>query len=232
MANRFITILRQSGLRVIVKGLFIIGVLALLGYAGKSIDFEESFRALAFSNDIGTPWYRGPFGFTLFSAIAICLSCPRQVISFLAAYFFGLWSGIAVAIAGTTLGCVLGFLLASAFRNYFREFVRGKLDVAVRFWRENTFMATMIIRFMPVGSNLLTNFAAGALAIPAVPFILGSAIGYLPQTIVFAFLGSGVKVESGTQLVVSVLLFILSALLGLSVYARYRKQLSRDTQST
>ena len=85
--------------------------------------------------------------------------------------------------------------------------------------------STLIWRFMPVGSNLLTNLAAGAFNVPPLRFFAGSALGYIPQTVVFAFVGSGEKVESGTHLRMSVLLFVISALLGLSVYGRYRKKL-------
>lgn len=228
MANRLITILRQSGWRVLLRGMLVMGVLAAIGFAANSIDFEETFTALAFTSDPGAPWYRGPVGFTLLSAIAICLSCPRQVVSFFAAYFFGLWAGIVIGVAGTTIGCIVSYYVAYAFKDYFRDFVRGRLDIAVRFWRDNTFMSTLIWRFLPVGSNLLTNLAAGAFNVPALRFFMGSAVGYVPQTVVFAFVGSGVKVESGTQLVISVLLFVISAVLGLSVYGRYRKRLKTE----
>lgn len=232
MPNRFLTVLRESSPRVLLRGLLVILTLIALGYFFNSINFEESFRALPFSRGADAPWYGGPVGFAIFGALAICLSCPRQVVSFFAAYFFGLWAGFLSALAASVLGCILTYAFALLFREKVQAFVRGKLDIAVRFWRDNTFIATVIWRFMPAGSNLLTNLAAGALGIPAIAFVAGSAIGYVPQTVVFAVVGSGVRVESTTQLLVSVGLFAVSALLGLFLYSRYRKKLRKKDQSS
>lgn len=203
MSNRFLTVLRQSGWRYLFRGGLVIALLVAIGYFANSVDFEETFKTLPFSNDVAAPWYRGPFGYALLGALAICVSCPRQIVSFFAAYFFGLWTGVAAALAASILACVVTYSLARFFQDSVRKFIRGKLDIAVRFWRDNTFFATMIWRFMPAGSNLLTNLAAGALGIPALGFIAGSSIGYVPQTVIFAVVGSGVKVESGTQILVS-----------------------------
>ncbi len=211
-----------------LTGTLVIGVLVAIGYIGNTINFEDKFRGLPFSSDPGLPWYQGPAGFALLGALAICISCPRQIVSFFAGYFFGLWAGTGIALVATILGCILTFAIARTFRATFGKFIRGRLDVAVQFWKENAFFATLIWRFMPAGSNLLTNLAAGALGIPAIGFFLGSAIGYIPQTIVFAVVGSGVKLESGIQIAVSVGLFVVSALMGLALYARYRHRLKGD----
>ncbi len=232
MSNRFLTVLRQSGGKFLVRGGLVIGLLIAIGYFANSIDFEETFKALPFSNDPDAPWYRGVVGYSLLGALAICVSCPRQVVSFFAAYFFGLWTGLAAALFAAITACIITYFGARIFQERVRGFIRGKLDIAVTFWRDNTFFATMIWRFMPAGSNLLTNLAAGALGIPAVSFILGSAIGYVPQTMIFVFVGSGVRVESGTQLLVSGILFVLSVILGLFLLARYRKKLKQSDQTS
>ncbi|MEM7290602.1 MAG: VTT domain-containing protein, partial [Pseudomonadota bacterium] len=152
----------KFGWTKIARGVVIIAVLVLLGYFVKDIDFESRFRALPFSSDPDAVWYRGPAGFVIFGAIAVSIGCPRQVASFFAAYFFGLWTGFIVALAAVSIACLITFSTARIFRSSVQRFVRGKLDIAVTFWRENTFLSTMIWRFMPAGSNLLTNLAAGA----------------------------------------------------------------------
>ncbi|MEM7068080.1 MAG: VTT domain-containing protein [Pseudomonadota bacterium] len=230
MANRFFSVLRQSGGKVFIKGALTIAILVLIGYLANSVDFESSFKALPFSNLENAPWYKGPFGFALLGAAFIAVSCPRQIVSFFAAYFFGLWIGFFTAWAATILGCVITYWLARAFQGYFRDFVKGKLDIALQFWKENAILATVIWRFLPAGSNFLTNIAAGAFGVPASRFISGSAIGYIPQTLIFALVGSGARIESEMQILGSVMLFALSAAMGLWLFARYRKKLNARAQ--
>ena len=82
-----------------------------------------------------------------------------------------------------------------------------------------------MIRRLPVGSNLLTNLFAGATHVPARGFLLGSAIGYLPQMFIFSFAGAGIGLSDHYQLAISIGLFIVSSLIGAYLYrSRLRKQ--------
>jgi uncharacterized membrane protein YdjX (TVP38/TMEM64 family) len=87
---------------------------------------------------------------------------------------------------------------------------------------------TLVIRCLPVGNNLLTNLAAGVSNIPAATFIGGSFIGYIPQTLIFALLGSGVRVDPVWRTTISGLLFAVSTLLGWMLYRRYRVEKTLD----
>jgi len=81
----------------------------------------------------------------------------------------------------------------------------------------------MVIRFMPVGSNLLTNLLAGLSSAPMWPFVTGSTIGFVPQTAIFALLGSGFKVDPTWRIAASIVLFLLSTWLGVALYRRHQK---------
>jgi uncharacterized membrane protein YdjX (TVP38/TMEM64 family) len=76
------------------------------------------------------------------------------------------------------------------------------------------FAATLTLRLLPVGNNTLLNLLAGATGLRALPFLLASLIGYLPQTIVFVLAGSGTQLGRGTKLGVAFVLFAVSAWLG------------------
>lgn len=223
--NNFMNVLQQYGGRVLLKGAIVIGLLILFGFAIKTYNFDALFKSLPFARQ-EEGLLNSEFGYVLFAGLLVSIGCPRQIVSFFAAYFFGLWSGIVLGLAGTILGCVISFSIARLFQGYFKDLVKGKLGLALEFWRDNTFFATLIWRFLPAGSNLLTNLAAGALGISALHFLLGSAFGYIPQTVVFAVLGAGVDVGSNFQVVVSIVLFVISVLLGLMLFAKYKKQLS------
>ncbi len=191
-------------------------------------DFEATLKSLPFSNDPLADWYYGPIGFSLFATLAICFSCPRQVVALVAGFFFGFWSGFWVALLAASGSCLLTYLLASLARERVQKWVKGKISMAVDFWKENTFLATLVWRFIPAGSNLLTNLAAGALAIPAFRFVSGSALGYIPHTIVFAGLGSGLQLQSGAHIAVSGVLFAVAVLIGFVLVRKYQSKLKSD----
>ena len=66
-------------------------------------------------------------------------------------------------------------------------------------WRRTPSAATLTLRLLPVGSNMLLNLVAGVSErARQAPFMAASAIGYLPQTVVFALLGGGVRVSQET----------------------------------
>jgi uncharacterized membrane protein YdjX (TVP38/TMEM64 family) len=54
------------------------------------------------------------------------------------------------------------------------------------------------------------------------PFFTGSALGYIPQTLIFALIGSGINLDPTLRISVGVALFILSGVLGVYLYRRYR----------
>lgn len=81
---------------------------------------------------------------------------------------------------------------------------------------------TLLIRFLPVGSNLLTNLVAGVSAVRWLPFMAGSALGYIPQTLIFVLLGSGIHIDPVFRISLSVALFVVSGGLGVYLYRRYR----------
>ena len=232
MSNRLKTVFSKLGIRVFVKGALMMGGLIFLGYLINQVDFEETFRAFDFSNNPEAGLLNGRTGFFLLAAAITTVGGPRQVVSFFAAYFFGLWEGAALALAGTAVGCTLSYFFARIFRRQVSRFVQGRVGVAFDFWRDNPFSLTLIIRLLPVGSNMLTNLAAGAGGLPLPFFLLGSVVGYIPQTFVFAVMGSGVNLQSGVQIAMSVLLFAISAILGFYLYARYRKSVNHADAGT
>lgn len=192
------------------------------------VDFDGFFKSLPFSDAPNAGWMNGKLAYLLFGSIVVCIGCPRQVVSFFAAYFFGLWTGFIIGLTATTIGCALSFFVARIFQNTFKNLVRGRLNLALQFWKDNTFSVTLIWRFIPAGSNLLTNLAAGALGISALPFIAGSALGYIPHTLVFALLGSGIDLGSDKQLYLSLGLFAICILIGVILFSRYKRQLQAE----
>ena len=79
----------------------------------------------------------------------------------------------------------------------------------------------ILIRLFPSGNNLVFSLLAGVSRIPAWPFFLGSCLGYIPQNLLFAMIGSGMRVDEGWRIGLSALLFAASCALGWWLYKRY-----------
>lgn len=170
---------------------------------------------------------RGEALFVLAGAAAVAAGAPRQAVAFLGGYGYGAALGTALALAAQVLGCALSFLWARLVgREWAERRLAGRFGRRLRPLRdalaESPFGATLALRLLPVGNNLALTLLAGMGGLPALPFLAASALGYLPQTLVFALLGKGVRVEGVWQLGLSALLLLASAGIGLLVLRRHR----------
>jgi uncharacterized membrane protein YdjX (TVP38/TMEM64 family) len=80
------------------------------------------------------------------------------------------------------------------------------------------FTATLMLRLMPVGSNILLNLAAGLSAVRLLPFLAASAIGFVPQTLIFALFGQAPN--HAHMFVLGGMMFLASAAVGVILLRR------------
>ena len=167
--------------------------------------------------------YQGPNGvakFFLLAAAACAFGLPRQLVASVASASYGLWPGIAIAGGAQAAGCALDFFWARFVAHEWAQRRMGpRLTTANAFLTAHPFSATLMLRMFPVGNNLALNLLAGVSTVPAVPFIAASLIGYFPQTLVFALVGTGHSV----QLTLGIALFAMSTILGLWLAKRHRE---------
>jgi uncharacterized membrane protein YdjX (TVP38/TMEM64 family) len=149
---------------------------------------------------------------------------PRQVLALTGGYVFGAPVGMAIALIGQMLGALLDYVAARflAAGLMQRLLARPSARRTHRFLAAHPFTATLTLRLLPVGSNVMLNLLAGASHLRAAPFFVATLLGFLPQTIVFALLGSGTQVGKGTQLLLGVALFAAASVGGLVLYRRTR----------
>lgn len=170
---------------------------------------------------------RGEVVFILAAALATGVGVPRQSAAFLGGYAFGTVAGTGLALLAQLLGCALGFLWARAVgRGWAERRLNGRfgprLRPLVETLRQNPFSSALALRLLPVGNNLALNLLAGLSGIALWPFLAASALGYLPQTIIFALLGKGVRVDGTWQMVLAAGLLLVSVGLGLWLLRRQR----------
>lgn len=165
---------------------------------------------------------KGEVLFVAAGALVIGIGLPRQLVAFLGGYAFGLAGGTALALLAAILGCIGAFFYARLLgRDLVAHRFAGRIRRVDDFLAENPLTMTLLIRFLPLGSNLITNLAAGVSRVPALPFVAGSALGYIPQTAIFALVGSGIAVDLGVRVGVSAVLFAASGALGVYLYRRH-----------
>jgi uncharacterized membrane protein YdjX (TVP38/TMEM64 family) len=184
----------------------------------------------------GTAWVdrlvlgQGLLGEAVFigiGAVATAAGVPRQGVAFLGGYAFGAALGTALSLAAQLLGCALSFGWARLVgRGWAERRLAGRFGHRLRPLRDtlaqSPFGATLAFRLLPVGNNLALNLLAGMAGIAPLPFLAASALGYLPQTMVFALLGKGIRVDGAWQLTLSIALFAASIAIGLHLLRRHR----------
>lgn len=169
----------------------------------------------------------GELAFVAVAAMATAVGVPRQSVAFLGGYAFGTVIGTALALVAQLLGCAAAFGWAGAVgRGWAERRLNGrfgpKLRPLVERLRQNPFTAALALRLLPVGNNLALNLLAGLSGIAAGPFLAASALGYLPQTVIFALLGKGVRVDGAWQMALAGGLLAVSVGLGLWLLRRQR----------
>ncbi len=217
--------------RVILKGLALILSLALLGYVFETSDLGSSVNEAWIDTRVRGHGISGALLFLLMGGVFTAIGLPRQIIAFLGGYAFSVGLGTLLGALAALLGCMLSF-------GYARFFGKGLLRARLgerarrfdRFIHAHPFSMTMLVRLLPVGNNLLTNLAAGISSIRPIHFFSGTLLGYLPQTLVFALVGSGAHIAPALKLALAIGLFLISGALGAWLYRRFRHGLSLDEQ--
>lgn len=169
---------------------------------------------------------QGPLAFIALGGLACTVGIPRQVVAYAAGLAYGFWAGSALALAAELIGCAADFWWARllARRWVARYLTRSRPDARIarldRFLATNAFRATLTLRLLPLGSNVALNLLAGVSGVAFGPFLLASALGYVPQTVVFTLLGGGVRVSGAAQMALAAVLMVASVALGITLMRR------------
>lgn len=165
---------------------------------------------------------------TLSIGLATALSAlglPRQLIASAFGAALGGATGCVLATLGASAACGIDYAFARRFlRPWLLRRYPHKSQQLDALLRQDTFLKALAIRLFPSGSNLLSSLLAGATRAPSLPFISGSAVGYVPQMVLFAFLGAGASWATEHKAALSLYSLIATLLLGLAVYWLYKRR--------
>jgi phospholipase D1/2 len=145
---------------------------------------------------------------------------PVMVLIAVTAAVFGAWPGVLYAAAGA---------LASAFTTYMvgrwlgprglRQFFGPRLNLITRSFARKGIPTVTLVRLVPVAPFSIVNLAAGAICIPAVDYLLGTAIGLTPGLAVMSLLGDQAidLIRKPSLTGITILVGLLALAIGVSV---------------
>ncbi|MGC9312226.1 MAG: TVP38/TMEM64 family protein [Sediminispirochaetaceae bacterium] len=155
--------------------------------------------------------------FVLLYIIVVALSIPgATVLSLLGGFFYGPLVGVVLINIGATGGAFLVFLAARfVIGNLVQQKYGERLEKFNREIQENGKNYLLTLRLIPVFPFFLINIFAGVTAVPALTFLWTTALGIIPGSFVYAYLGyTGARIEPDESLISSEILIAL-VLLGL-----------------
>jgi uncharacterized membrane protein YdjX (TVP38/TMEM64 family) len=218
----------------VLKAGVLVGVIALVLLVFAWTDASQVLNTEWIDDEVRGHGWRGWLIFVVVGALFTSIGIPRHLASFAAGYAFGFLLGVGVGLFATVLGSAGTFYFGRLVgRRVVPRAWQPRIAAIDRFLAVAPFSMTLIIRFMPIGNNFFTNLVAGVSRVRSPRFLLGTLVGFVPQTTIFALLGSGFRVEPLWRTTAAIVLFVMSTLLSHQVYRRYRRRLAelRDEPS-
>jgi uncharacterized membrane protein YdjX (TVP38/TMEM64 family) len=203
-------------LGVAVTGLLALAYLSpLRGYLGRVREVSEWIRSLGLL---------APLVLTFSVAVLVAIGLPRLLFCVIAGMALGFWPGLLWAQLGTLLGNYAVFLLVRWHgRGWAEPYVsrRGRLH---RLIRQEGITGVVLARQVPV-PGLLINVACGLLPLRHRDYLIGTALGQLPEAVPCTLIGAGVIAASFAK---SVGVIGLAVLLALVLWLALRYAMARQ----
>jgi uncharacterized membrane protein YdjX (TVP38/TMEM64 family) len=128
----------------------------------------------------------------------ICAGCnllllPGGILSVGGGFFFGLWWGFALVMAGNLIGACLAFVIARSLgrrrieRLLHRHQRLRSLDAAIR---RHGWKLVVLSQLNPLAPSSLLNYCYGLTSVPLGRCLLWTALGRTPGVFLYAFIGT------------------------------------------
>nr|WP_036484503.1 TVP38/TMEM64 family protein [Nitratireductor basaltis] len=132
-------------------------------------------------------------GFFIIYATAVALSFPAaSAMTVAAGFLFGWVYGGFIVVLAATLGATAIFIAArTAFRDTLRQKLGGVANKLAAGFEDGAFEYLLILRLAPVVPFWVANIAPAFFDVRLKTYVLATALGILPGTFAFAYLGRG-----------------------------------------
>ncbi len=138
----------------------------------------------------------GALGFVLYMAIyigATVLLIPGSILTLAAGFIYGVGGGMALVFPASMIGATLAFILG---RSIARESIASRIEGNKLFSAvdqvtgSDGFKIVFLLRLSPVFPFSLLNYGLGLTKVRLRDYVAASAIGMLPGTLLYVYLGS------------------------------------------
>lgn len=171
---------RLFGLIATVTVLAALAVAWRWGPLGDSVDVTQIDTL---SQTFASRWLKLGFGFFAF-LVAALLMAPVTALIFAAGFFYGPLWGFGLAYSGSLIATTLGYLIGLALgKPVLDRFAGSRLESLNQSLARRGIITSVIVRLLPVAPFAFVNMAAGASRISFRDFIVGTALGMLPGTL-------------------------------------------------
>jgi uncharacterized membrane protein YdjX (TVP38/TMEM64 family) len=213
--------------RIVPLALLALGVAAFLALG---LDRHVTFEALrenraVLRESVAAHPALAPVVYMAIYAAAVAMSLPGGAVMTLAGGFlFGAILGTAYVVIAATLGAACLFIIA---RTALGDILRAKAGPFVRKMesgiQENALSYLLVLRLVPAFPFWVVNLVPALLGVRLSTFVLGTAIGIIPGTFVFATFGAGLGgiFDAGGEVSLKAVLTpeTIAGLIGLAVLA-------------
>jgi len=183
-------------------------------------------EALVFIKGINRYGALAPFIFTVSVAVLVCVGIPRLLLCTIGGMLFGFYRGLLYSLAGTIIGYYIVF---SVVRWVGRAFIVSrypKISHFAKLIKRGGIPGVILARQIPI-HGMVVNLILGLSPVRRIDFLVGTAIGLIPEAIPFTLIGKGVKQESIEQSIAYIVIAvaILAGLwLGLKIWNEKKRR--------
>ena len=177
-----------------------LGVLAagIAAFFALGLDQYVSFEALREHRDVLANFVAdnplvAPLAFMVIYAVVVALSLPGGAIMTIAGGFlFGTVWGTAWVVLSATLGATILFVIA---KTSLGDLLRAKAGPWLRKmengFKENALSYLLVLRLIPLFPFFVVNLVPAFLGVPLRTYVIGTLLGIVPGSFVFATVGAG-----------------------------------------
>jgi uncharacterized membrane protein YdjX (TVP38/TMEM64 family) len=134
-----------------------------------------------------------PLVYVLLYGVVTVLLLPGTPFTVGAGLLFGPVLGSVTALVGATLGATLSFLVGRVIGRSAVEQLAGRRVQAIDdFLSSRGFIAILMVRLIPLFPFNVVNLVSGITALKLRDYVLGTAIGIIPGTVLLAALGGSI----------------------------------------
>ncbi|MCC5950214.1 MAG: TVP38/TMEM64 family protein [Nitriliruptoraceae bacterium] len=157
----------------------------------------------------------GPLAWIAIYLVATVLLLPGTPFTIGAGVLFGPVVGALTALVGATLGATASFLVGRGIgRGAVASLAGRRIQAMDRFLSERGFASVLLVRLVPLFPFNLVNLVAGVTALRLTPYVLGTAIGIVPGTVLLAVSGGSIEDPTSPLFLGSVAGFVLLVVVG------------------